>query len=183
MLSRRRIILDHTPAIPDMLPKGLRRCETSDYLLSQTFHRRFGDEFRRRDVLLKVAGAAALIMLPIRPARALSGETILEICKGTIDCVVAGLELVETAMKVREHTAGEADAENKKGQSCEGTIVLAIFNEDDALEVSEGRQFSIPRYTSAAFSFKHGPSPQESGDKTFAVVSERFVATADFSVS
>jgi hypothetical protein len=183
MFYGKRIILPTSSVIRELLPKRLHRQDVSGYLLSKTFERRFGEEFPRREVLVKLAAAAALVTLPVRSAKAASAETYLEVCKGTIECIVAGVELVEEYLKLKEHTSGQADAENKKGQSCSGTIVLGIFDDGDELEVSEGRQFSIPRYTSGTFTFKHGPAPQERGSKTFVVASEIMAATTRFDVS
>jgi hypothetical protein len=182
MLYRKRILLPRSTAIPDILPKGLHRNDVSDYLLSRTFERRLGEEFLRREVLLKLAASAALIALPVRPARALPVSTILAVCKGTIECGLTGLLLIDEYFKVRKRISGEADAENKEGQSQSGTIMLGIFDENKELEMSEGRRFSIPRYTSATFTFNHGPAPQESGSKTFAVASEDSADSVDFEV-
>jgi hypothetical protein len=182
MLYRKRIILPRSTAIPDFLPKGLHRNDVSDYLLSRTFERRLGEEFPRREFLLKLAASAALIALPVRPARALSAGTILEVCKGTIECGVAGLELLDEYFKVRKHISGQADVENQEDQSESGTMMLGIFDENNELELSEGRRFSIPRYTTATFTFNHGPAPQEPGSKTFAVASEASADSVDFQV-
>jgi hypothetical protein len=183
LFSRQRKLLLPDQSIPNLLPKKLRRSDVSDYLLSQTFRKKFGEEFSRREALLKLSAAAALIALPIRPARALDWEGVLSICKGTIECGLAGLELLDEYFKVSKHTSGQADAENQESQSQDGTMILAIFDEDDELELSEGRRFSIPRHTSARFVFNHGPAPQEAGSKTFAVASEVSADTVEFEVS
>jgi hypothetical protein len=76
MFAKERMVLT-SRAIPDFLPKRLHRSDVPGYLLSNTFRRKFGEEFSRRDALVKLSTAAVLIALPIRPARAISISTIL----------------------------------------------------------------------------------------------------------
>jgi len=182
LIARRRIVLPSSGALHDILPKKLRRTDVPDYLLSTTFQRRFGEVFTRRETLLRLSAAAAMIAVPVRPAKALSVEAILAVCKGTIEVGLAGLELLNTYFEVRKHITGQADAQNEQGQSQGGTIVLAIFDEDEELETSEGRRFSIQRHTTAKFVFKNGPAPQGRGTKTFAIASEESADAIDFDV-
>ena len=179
MLFRKKICIPLNTSIPNILPKGLHRHDLSDYLLSKTFQRRFGEEFARREVLL-LAASAALIALPVRPARALSADSVIKAIQGTIECGVSGLQLLDEYFQVRKHISGEAEAKNEEGHSQNGTMMLCIFDQDGTIELSDGRKFSIPRYTTAKFTFQHGPAPQEPGSKTFAVASAIDADTVDF---
>src|ERR1700733_7130336 len=116
MLAKERTKLS-SRTLPNFLPRRLHRCDVSDYLLSNTFTRKFGEEFSRRDALVRLAAAAGLIALPIRPARAVSISTILEITKGTIEVAIAGLELLDHMFTVKEHTSGQCNTENRKDQA------------------------------------------------------------------
>ncbi len=144
----------------NILPRKLRKQDVSDYLTSRTFERKFGCEFPRRDFLLGLSASAALLSLPVRPARALNVGGILDVCKGTIECGLAALELLDEYYKVRKSISGQAEATNSDGRSESGAIILAIFDSDDAIEASDGRKYAIPRYTTAKFTFHQGPAPQ-----------------------
>ena len=147
MLFRKRICISNDTSIPNFLPKRLHRHDVSDYLLSKTFQRRFGEEFPRREVLLGLAASAALIALPIRPARAkLSASAVLEIIKGTIKCGVSGLELLDEYFTVRHRITGQADAKNEEELSRRGIIMLCIIDDRDEVEKSEGRDSSDFRF-------------------------------------
>ena len=89
MALQRRIYLPTLKIIPEILPRRLHRTDFPGYLLSRTFERRFGEEFPRREVLLKLAASAAAIALPVRWARAISPTEILSITQGYIRFVVS----------------------------------------------------------------------------------------------
>jgi hypothetical protein len=182
MLFRKKICISNNASIPNFLLKGLHRHDVSDYLLSRTFQRRFGEEFPRREVLLGLAASAALIALPIQPARAISPSGVLEIVKGTITCYISSLELLDTYFEVGKHIHGKFNAKNEEGRSQHATIMLCIFDERDEVEKSEGRSFSIPPYRTAEFTFENGPAPEEPGSKQFAVASENDADIVDFEV-
>jgi hypothetical protein len=182
MLFRKRICISNNASIPNFLPKGLYRHDVSDYLLSKTFQRRFGEEFPRREVLLGLAASAALIALPARPAPALSANRILEIVKGTITCYISGLELLDQNFNVEKRISGKFNAKNEEGRSQHATIMLCIFDGRDEIEKLEDRSVSIPPYKTAEFTFENGPAPEEPGSKKFAVVSGNDADIVDFEV-
>ena len=161
MALQRRIYLPTLKIIPEILPRRLHRTDFPGYLLSRTFERRFGEEFPRREVLLKLAASAAAIALPVRSARAIGPTEILALAKGTLDCGLAGLELFDKIFRVNHRTNGQCDVNNEQATSTkEGTIILVIVNAAGELEISEGRSFRIPRKSTATFTFYKGPAPQ-----------------------
>jgi hypothetical protein len=119
MANQKRLYLPTLKIIPNIIPKRLHRSDVPDYLLSRTFERRFGTEFPRREVLIKLAAAATAIAIPVRPARALSVPQILRLAKGTLECGVAGFELFDDVFHVGRHTNTQM-----------GRLMLTIANLD-----------------------------------------------------
>jgi hypothetical protein len=183
MASEKRLYLPTLKIIPEILPRRLHRTNVPDYLRSRTFERRFGNEFPRREVLLKLAASAAAIALPVRSARAISASQIIALAKGTLDCAVEGLELFDKLFRVNRRTNGQCDVNNEEATSKSGTLILVIFDDAGELEISEGRSFKIPRKTTAKFTFHGGPAPQETGNKTYACAAEEDADSVEIEVT
>jgi len=180
MQLRKSLILPRRGIIPNIFPRRLHRTDLPEYLLSNTFERRLGGEFPRREVLMGLAAAASLVAFPARPARAISISSILKVAKGTLDVLVDGVELIKDVFEVKEHTSGTAVADNKSGHSEHGTIVLAIVDESNEMEMSEGRKYTVGRYTTATLTFHNAPAPQEEGAKEFWVIAVDDADSANF---
>ena len=163
----------------DFLPAGLHKADIPDYLLSKSFEKRAGLWLPRREVLLGLSAMAAYAAIPVRPANAISGAAL----GATIALAISAVELIKSVWDLAEKVAGEFNGSNNEEKPQAGTIIIAICDEDDRVEVSQGRNYKIPKNTEVTLRFKKGPAPEEYGKKTLYVCSRTDYATTDFEVA
>ncbi|MCA2410956.1 hypothetical protein GYN07_06885 [Rhizobium leguminosarum bv. viciae 248] len=160
------------------LPNGLHKSEIPDYLLSKSFEKRAGVWLPRREVLLGLAATATYAAMPVRPAKAISGAQL----GATLGVAITAVELAKLVWDLGEKIIGSFTATNNDAKPQIGSVILAIINDSDEVESSQGRHFKIPKHTEAVLNFRNGPAPDEAGDKTFYVLAEDDYETFDIEV-
>src|SRR5262245_19840916 len=116
----RRILRLEPEAILPGLPKGLRRPDAPDYLLSRTYARILGDDLPRRDVLKRLAGAMAFTAVPLSSAQAVPLLAI----------GIAAVSLLYSTFKVSGATSGSFEAKNYEPNQLKGYVLMSVTDDN-----------------------------------------------------
>ena len=136
------------------LPRGLRREDAPDYVLSGTYAKRMGIYLPRREVLLGLAASMAATALPSRSARAVPLVAVALLTVG----------LLYETYKVFKSTEGNFQAKNDEEKQAKGYVQMSVS--DDKTDTNENSMtvwYSFPANTTIEITFNKGPAATTKG--------------------
>ena len=167
-----RIISQPTEFLPGIEP-GIKRADVPNFIMSNTFRRRLGDNLPRREPLIGMATTLACTTLPIRPVRAVP----------LILVGVGALALAAAAYKRFAPTRGIWEASNDDDDQKKGFVVYTVYNDNEDVEQSVSLRYSFPPNTTIIVRFDAGPAATTRGDKVLQVAAAEDKDEADFTAT